>query len=129
MCPHEGYLMGSRGEGGKRHQFPTACVGSLDNLHVGRRIVCFDVGVNGFLHHPFLELSFGQLAPHGRLIATLSKLIGSVQVPNVLDQNLGKESNNIPQKPCKDDGLNCSWENLLWCKEATIRTSKELEKT
>ena len=66
----------------------TALGCSLAHLHVGRGVISLDVGVDGLLHQTLLELSLGQLAPHWRLIAALSKLIGPVQVPNVLNQNL-----------------------------------------
>lgn len=73
----------------------TALVSRLHHLHVSRRVVSLDVGVDGFLHQALLELSLGQLAPHGRLVAALGELVRPVQVTDVLNQNLrgkGKRS-------------------------------------
>ena len=70
----------------------TSTVGRLNDLGVGGRIVCLDVGVYGLLHHGSLELGLGQLAPNSRLVATLGKLIGTVQVTNMVDKNLSNKS-------------------------------------
>ena len=66
----------------------TSTVCCLNDLGVGGRIVCLDVRVDGLLHHGSLELGLGQLAPDSRLVATLGKLVGTVQVTNMVDQNL-----------------------------------------
>ena len=80
------------------HQLPlklnsllTGIVGSLDDLSVGGGIVGLDVRIDGLLDHGRLQLSLGQLAPNGRLVATLGKFIGTVQVTHVVDQNLSDE--------------------------------------
>lgn len=67
----------------------TTPVSSLNHLHVCRRIISFDVRVNGLFNQILLQLSFSQLAPHSRLIAAFCKLIRPVQVPNMLNQHLG----------------------------------------
>lgn len=69
----------------------TALVCGLHHLHVGRGVVGFDVGVDGLLNQTLLQLGFGQLAPHSRLVAALGKLVRPVQVTNVLDQDLRKQ--------------------------------------
>ena len=61
---------------------------SLSHLHVRRGVVSLDVRVDGFLHQTLLKLGLRQLTPHRRLVAALRKLIGSVQVTNVLNENL-----------------------------------------
>lgn len=66
----------------------TALGSSLSHLHVSGRVIGLDVGVDGFFHHPFLKLGLCQLTPHRGLIAALGKFIRSVQVPDVLNQNL-----------------------------------------
>lgn len=66
----------------------TALGCSLSHLHVGGGVVSLDVGVDGLLDQTFLELSLRQLTPHWRLVAALGKLISSVQVTDVLDQDL-----------------------------------------
>ena len=68
--------------------FLTGTVCCLNDLGVGGGVVCLDVGVDGFLDHGRFELSLSQLAPHRRLVATLRKLISTVQVADVVDQNL-----------------------------------------
>ena len=68
----------------------TSIVGSLDDLSVGGRIISLDVRVDGLLHHGGFQLSLGQLAPHGWLVATLGKFISTVQVTNMVDEHLGK---------------------------------------
>ncbi len=68
----------------------TLGIGCLNDLCVGGRVVCLDVGVNGLLHHHALQLGLGQQAPHRRLVAPLGKLVGSVQVSDVCDEDLGK---------------------------------------
>ena len=47
------------------------------------------VGVDGLLHHALVQLGVRQLAPHGRVVAPLRKLVRSVQVVQIVDQNLG----------------------------------------
>lgn len=79
----------------------TALGCSLSHLHVGRGVIRLDVRVNGFFDQALLELGLCQLTPHWWLIATLSKLISSVQVTDVLNQNLDKmrqHSNHIASK-------------------------------
>lgn len=68
----------------------TALGCSLSHLHVSRRVICLNVRVNGFFDQALLKLGLCQLTPHWWLIAALSKLISSVQVTNVLNQNLDK---------------------------------------
>lgn len=72
----------------------TALGRCLSHFHVSRGVVGLDVGVDGFFDEALLELGFGQLTPHWRLVAALSKLIGSVQVTDVLDENLDR---NVPE--------------------------------
>lgn len=66
----------------------TAPAGCLDDLQVRGRVISSDVGVDGFLYQAFLQLGMGQLTPYSRLIASLRKFISSVQVSNVLNQDL-----------------------------------------
>jgi len=73
----------------------TALVGGLHHLHVGGGVVGLDVGVDGLLDQALLELCLGQLAPHGRLVAALRKLVGAVQVADVLDQHLREHGKHI----------------------------------
>lgn len=61
---------------------------SMSYFHVCRRVISLDVRINSFLYQTFLQLSFSQLAPHCRLIATFSKFISPVQVADVFNQNL-----------------------------------------
>lgn len=68
----------------------TALGCSLSHLHVSRGVICLDVRVNGFFDQALLKLGLCQLTPHWWLIAALSKLISSVQVTNVFNQNLYK---------------------------------------
>ena len=68
----------------------TSIVGSLDDFSVGGRIISLDVRVDGLLHHRGLELGLGQLTPDSWLVATLGKLIGTVQVTNMVDEHLRK---------------------------------------
>lgn len=65
---------------------------SLSHLHVGGRVVGLDVGVDGLFDQTFLQLGLGQLTPHWRLVAALGELVSSVQVTNVLDQDLQQSS-------------------------------------
>lgn len=65
----------------------------LSHLHVSRRVIRLDVGVDGFFYQALLELSLSQLTPHWRLIAALCELVSSVQVPDVFNQNLERTSN------------------------------------
>ena len=74
----------------------TTLVGGLYHLHVGRGVVSLDVGVDSLLDQALLQLSLGQLAPHSWLVAALGKLIGSIQIPNVLNENLARRDNIIP---------------------------------
>lgn len=66
----------------------TSIIGCLDDFSVSGGIISLDVGVDGLLHHGSLKLGLGQLAPHGWLVATLGKFIGTVQVTHMIDQNL-----------------------------------------
>lgn len=66
----------------------------MSHFHVSRGVVGLDVGVDGFFDEALLELGFGQLTPHWRLVAAFCKLIGSVQVTDVLDENLDR---NVPE--------------------------------
>lgn len=77
---------------------------------MGRRVLSSDKGVNGFLHQVFLELGPGQLTPHSRLIALLCKLIGSVQVSNVLNQDLGTKE-DLEQPP----DIDLLWAGSFFC--------------
>lgn len=68
----------------------TVLAGCVDHLHVRWRVNSFNVWVNGLLDKVSVQLSSSQLAPHCRLIAAFSKLIGTIQVPYVLYQDLEK---------------------------------------
>lgn len=71
----------------------TALGCSLSHLHVSRGVISLDIRVNGFFDQAFVKLGLCQLTPHWWLIAALSKLISSVQVTDVLNQNLNKRDN------------------------------------
>lgn len=68
---------------------------SLSHLHVSRGVISLDVRVDGFFDKALLKLGLCQLTPHWWLIAALSKLISSVQVTDVLNQNLDENKTNI----------------------------------
>lgn len=82
----------------------TTLAGNINNLHVLRWIVCFYVRVNGLLHHSMAQLRSSQLAPNGRLITLLGKLICTIQVVDVVNQDLQKEAkhqSNVQQLSVK----------------------------
>jgi hypothetical protein len=58
------------------------------NVNVSRWIIGLDKWINGFLHKTLLQLSLGQLAPHSRLIASFSKFICSIQIIDIINQDL-----------------------------------------
>lgn len=66
----------------------TSIVGSLDDFGVSGWVISLDVRVNGLLYHRSFQLSLGQLTPDSRLVAALGEFIGTVQVTNVIDENL-----------------------------------------
>lgn len=72
-------------------QFPTQTwfVWSLHHFHVWAGIVSFDVGVDCLLHHTSVQLCTGELWPYTGFVATFGKLVSTVQVVDMLDQNLG----------------------------------------
>ena len=73
----------------------TTVVGCFNDLSEGGGVVSLNVWVNGLLHHPFIQLCLGQQAPHSWLIATLSKFVRPVQVVNINNQNLLKQSQHV----------------------------------
>lgn len=73
---------------------PTTSIGSLNDFHVGWRIICFDVRINGFFDHPLLQLGFRKLTPDSRFIAAFSKLICAIQVSNMFNQDLASQFPN-----------------------------------
>ena len=66
----------------------TVIAGNGDNLHVLRWVVGLNVRVDRFFHHGLVELGASQLTPNGRVIASLSKLVGPVQVADIVNQHL-----------------------------------------
>lgn len=69
-------------------QRPTTIAGHADNLCVLCWIIGLNEGVDGFLDQTIVQLGSRQLTPHSRVIATLCKLICSVQVTHVFYQYL-----------------------------------------
>lgn len=78
----------------------TVLAGGVDHLHVRRGVNSFDVGVNGLLNQVSLQLGSAQLAPHGRLVTALCKLVGAIQVPDVFNQDLRAEKESLRNLAC-----------------------------
>lgn len=78
----------------------TVLAGCVHHLHVRRGVNSFDVGVNGLLDQVSLQLSSAQLAPHRRLITALCKLVGTIQVPDVFNQDLQGEKSLLRNLAC-----------------------------
>ena len=66
----------------------TSAAGDGDDLRVLRRVVCFDVGVDGLLDETLVQLRLTELTPHAWLVALLGEFVGAVQVVDVVNQHL-----------------------------------------
>ena len=62
-----------------------------DNFHILGWVICFDVGVDGFLDKSLVELCSGQLAPYSRVVTALCKLVGPIQIVHIINENLQRE--------------------------------------
>lgn len=66
----------------------TAFASNIDHFHVLGRVISLNVWINSLLDHSLAQLSSSQLAPDGWLITLLRKLICTIQIVDVINQNL-----------------------------------------
>ena len=66
----------------------TFLICSLNDLNIGRGVICLNVGVNGLLYETSIQLGLGKEAPHRWLVALLCKLVGTIKVVYMHDWHL-----------------------------------------
>ena len=91
---------------------PTSLSTLLHHIKVRSRIVSLDERVDRLLHESLLQLSFSKSSPHFRLVAPdtthqahfskvislLGELIGSVEVSDVVDENVDSRAVDLQQR-------------------------------
>lgn len=72
----------------KNKKFLTSFAAFLRHFHVCRWIVGLDERINGFFDHTIAQLGFGQLRPNAGLVTTFGEFVRSIQISDLIDENL-----------------------------------------